>query len=343
MKKIKQIFVFLILLPLFCAAQQNNTSSAHVWKQYSQANDFMSNGNYKECIMCCEDIVESPLLDDASLYKVLDNLGISYINTGHPDKALPYMERACAMTKYTNPYDSYFLSHCYSVVGRQAEAISSRKTFLDYIQRDTVKKSQLLYAQALGLTAADYIKLEDYNNAIEQQKKAYELHSMLKETSSAINDLYYLALYYEMSGNYSQSIELREQYNSYFKDSEMPEMQIAYARSLSRISSSYRDLNEFDKALDCGLKSYNIFKDYSIIETNYYYLLHNLAGIYIHKGQESKAFNYYNESESVSKKIFGEESKEHIKDILILARQYSDNRIFYNTDSLRCCCPKSMK
>ena len=334
MKKIKQIFVFLILLPLFCAAQQNNTSSAHVWKQYSQANDFMSNGNYKECIMCCEDIVESPLLDDASLYKVLDNLGISYINTGHPDKALPYMERACAMTKYTNPYDSYFLSHCYSVVGRQAEAISSRKTFLDYIQRDTVKKSQLLYAQALGLTAADYIKLEDYNNAIEQQKKAYELHSMLKETSSAINDLYYLALYYEMSGNYSQSIELREQYNSYFKDSKIPEMQIAYARSLSHMASSYGDLNEFDKALDCGIKSYNIYKEYGAIESNYYYLLHNLAGIYIHKGQETKSLNYYIESEAVSGKMFGKESKEHIKDILILARQYSDNRIFYKTDSL---------
>ena len=334
MKKIKQIFVFLILLPLFCAAQQNNTSSAHVWKQYSQANDFMSNGNYKECIMCCEDIVESPLLDEASLYKVLQNLGISYINTGHPDKALPYMERACAMTKYTNPYDSYFLSHCYSVVGRQAEAISSRKTFLDYIQRDTVKESQLLYAQALGLTAADYIKLEDYNNAIEQQKKAYELHSMLKETSSAINDLYYLALYYEMSGNYSQSIELREQYNSYFKDSKIPEMQIAYARSLSHMASSYGDLNEFDKALDCGIKSYNIYKEYGTIESNYYYLLHNLAGIYIHKGQETKAQNYYVESESVSKQLFGNESKEYIKDILILARRYSNDHIYYKTDSL---------
>ena len=238
------------------------------------------------------------------------------------------------MTKYTNPYDSYFLSHCYSVVGRQAEAISSRKTFLDYIQRDTVKKSQLLYAQALGLTAADYIKLEDYNNAIEQQKKAYELHSMLKETSSAINDLYYLALYYEMSGNYSQSIELREQYNSYFKDSKIPEMQIAYARSLSHMASSYGDLNEFDKALDCGIKSYNIYKEYGAIESNYYYLLHNLAGIYIHKGQETKSLNYYIESEAVSGKMFGKESKEHIKDILILARQYSDNRIFYKTDSL---------
>ena len=81
--------IIMIILPLFCVAQQNNTSSAYVWKQYSQANDFMSIGNYQECIMCCENIVESPLLDDASLYKVLDNLGISYINTGHPDKALP--------------------------------------------------------------------------------------------------------------------------------------------------------------------------------------------------------------------------------------------------------------
>jgi len=334
MKTIKQIFVFLILLPLSCAAQQNNASSAYVWKQYSQANDFMSIGNYQECIMCCENIVESPLLDDASLYKVLDNLGISYINTGHPDKALPYMERAFAMTKYTTPYDAYFLSHCYSLGGRHEDAISTRKIFIEYIQNDTNGDSQIYYAQALSLTASDFISLKDYTNAIAYQTMCYETYLKLGKTDLAMKELNYVALYYEMSGNYSQSIELREQYNSYFKDSEMPEMQIAYARSLSRISSSYRDLNEFDKALDCGLKSYNIFKDYSIIETNYYYLLHNLAGLYIHKGQESKAFNYYNESESVSKKIFGEESKEHIKDILILARQYSDNRIFYKTDSL---------
>lgn len=241
------------MLPLFCVAQQKSfegqDSTDYVMKQLSLSNDYLSSRAYEECIQCCNTIIDSHFLDEASQYKVLYNLGVSFINISQPDKALTYLEKACSMTDFTTPYDSYFLSHCYSCVGRYNDAIITRNEFIEYAKNSNDKDTQLLYAQALDLNATDYASLKDYKNAIFYQNECREIHIRMNEEELSRNDLYYLTLYKAMSGFYDNGQLINVLYNSFVNSNDLRE-QISFARCLSLLFddnyiSRQDSLNEF--------------------------------------------------------------------------------------------------
>ena len=309
-------------------------SEEYVWELYSLAVDYLSSKNYVECIKCSEAIVDSHILDEARRHQVLFNLGSSYININQPDKALPFLERACAMEDYTTPYESYFLSHCYSSVGKFMEAIARRKVFIDYAEQKTDKETQLLYAQALDITAIDYVGLEDYQNAIDFQKQCWNVHSKMNEFDLAIKDLGVLALYYSMSGNHNKAIETRIEYHSLISERQESEYQIAYARSLSSMIHEYRSIGDYEKALSCGLLAYDLFKKYEYSDNHRYYLLGNLARLYVETGYHDKALRYYSEAAELSELLYGPGSGEHAKALASLAKCYSDTKDYLKADSL---------
>ncbi len=253
MKTARKIVVTLMLLPLICVAQQNldsvnvQDSIAYIWDQYSHAIDCLNSKSYEECIIYSEAIVNSTILDEASQHQVLFNLGISYVNIGKSDKALPFLEKACAMKDYTIPSESFVLSFCYSSVGRFKEAISVRNNFLNYTKNENDKETQLLYAQALGENALDYIELNDYQKAIDYQKQCWEAHSRMNENDLALNDLYYLTLYRAMSGCYDE-VQLINELNELYLESESVKDKIGIARSISLLVDD-RVVSQLDSSL----------------------------------------------------------------------------------------------
>ena len=253
MKTARKIVVTLMLLPLICVAQQNldsvnvQDSIAYIWDQYSHAIDCLNSKNYEECIIYSEAIVNSTILDEASQHQVLFNLGISYVNIGKSDKALPFLEKACAMKDFTIPSESFILSFCYSSVGRFKEAISVRNNFLNYTKNENDRETQLLYAQALGENALDYIDLNDYQKAIDYQKQCWEAHSRMNENDLALNDLYYLTLYRAMSGGYDE-VQLINELNELYLESESVKDKIGIARSISLLVDD-RVVSQLDSSL----------------------------------------------------------------------------------------------
>ncbi len=337
---ILHIAVIVTWVPIVCSAQQvpiaqnNQDSIAYVNELLSLSNSYLNEKNYEECIKCGESIVDKSILTDAERYQVLFNLGCSYINLNKPDKALPYWERACAMPKYTKPYDSYFLSHCYSSVGRYEEAITVRSIFLDYAKSANNKVTQIDYAQALDINATDFVCLEDYKNAIDYKIQCYEVHVKYNEMDLANRDLYDIALYYSMSGDYNKAIEIREQCNELLKENQNRDSQVLYARSLTEMASDYEWLEQYDKALSYGLKAYEIFEATNHIGEFRLHLLDILAGIYTRLNSNRDALRYYTEAAELSRSLFGETSSKYVSSLASLALCYSANMNYQKADSL---------
>ena len=109
----------------------------------------------------------------------------------------------------------------------------------------------------------------------------------------ANRDLYDIALYYSMSGDYNKAIEIREQCNELLKENQNRDSQVLYARSLTEMASDYEWLEQYDRALSYGLKAYEIFEATNYIGEFRLHLLDILAGIYTRLNSNRDALRYY--------------------------------------------------
>ena len=108
-----------------------------------------------------------------------------------------------------------------------------------------------------------------------------------------------LGAIYLRQGNYEKTITTLTESASFF---EANDDALNAAKCYSNISSAFAELDNYDKAIEYSEKALQVFSDNKLIQFQLI-TLPNLATQHFKKGDTIKAINYYNEAESLAKRV----------------------------------------
>lgn len=195
--------------------------------------------------------------------------------------------------------DTFTIAKSNLTIAKLHERIDLNKGKTYALQAYTYKKNDSLLAETNNQLGRLYFFTNQLDSATIFFKDARALLKKQKDKkqSSIINIS--LGAIYLRQGNYEKTIATLTESASFF---EANEDELNAAKCYSNISSAFAELENYDKAIEYSEKALEVFNKNSLSQFQLI-TLPNLATQHYKKGDTIKAINYYNEAETLAKKL----------------------------------------
>ena len=225
----------------------------------SLAIDYLNTGELEkaqEVLFKSIDLYEE-LNDDAGLGSAYRTLGVKYRVTGDFEKSVAYTNQALPLLEKTKNYSSLAIAQFnliigYGELGEYEKAYAATEECLEIV-RTKVPEEIFVPVRAYSYRGDVYIKAKDYDNALKDYLKAWELciehigEERCATYRTEIGKIYLLQEEYEKALDH-----LLAGVNAY-EDKD----QIGFVQPYLDLSETYRKLGDFENALRYREKAYN--------------------------------------------------------------------------------------
>lgn len=249
-------------------------------------------------------IMEKRLTEKPDDPENIKQVGFFLRQYGEKEKGLTLLEYAVELKPDLND-GYYFLGHAYEEEKQYEKAIDC---FLKYLKIDD--DEEIVY-RLYEYISGCYLKLEDFDKAIEYQQKSIDCYPSIFDKQYPLNLLGFI---YNRKGDHRKAIELYNKAIDEDPDSDLISTLYNY------LSEQYFQMDELEKALECLQKAVSLKPDYDeafykigvlnemlgddelaevgynmALKANRYHIqsYNNLGKIYYERNESKKSIEYY--------------------------------------------------
>ena len=225
----------------------------------SLAIDYLNTGELEkaqEVLFKSIDLYEE-LNDDAGLGSAYRTLGVKYRVTGDFEKSVAYTNQALPLLEKTKNYSSLAIAQFnliigYGELGKYEKAYAATEECLEIV-RTKVPEEIFVPVRAYSYRGDVYIKAKDYDNALKDYLKAWELcieHIGEERCATYRTEI---GKIYLLQEEYEQALDHLLAGVKAYEDKD----QIGFVQPYLDLSETYRKLGDFENALRYREKAYN--------------------------------------------------------------------------------------
>ncbi|WP_282018065.1 sensor histidine kinase [Salegentibacter mishustinae] len=225
----------------------------------SLAIDYLNTGELEkaqEVLFKSIDLYEE-LNDDAGLGSAYRTLGVKYRVTGDFEKSVAYTNQALPLLEKTKNYSSLAIAQFnliigYGELGEYEKAYAATEECLEIV-RTKVPEEIFVPVRAYSYRGDVYIKAKDYDNALKDYLKAWELcieHIGEERCATYRTEI---GKIYLLQEEYEQALDHLLAGVKAYEDKD----QIGFVQPYLDLSETYRKLGDFENALRYREKAYN--------------------------------------------------------------------------------------